>query len=350
MKMAIQALRRIWRSICGLVLLGALALSAQAASDPKLGLATNATANRAFGSSDAAAMLVTSDYNKAVDTAWPPVTQSQLEQAIAGLLSSPPGQRDPLTLKSGNDVAKLLGISADASDVRRDQLVVNEARRYYYGIDKRTERVAYARSATGLKPVDASDARNTKEIRDRHEQLLTSVGIDRSQLFLDRSVLVFAGSDSVLPRAAAGKRHPEAMLTYALRALNGMHVDGSYAKLVSDGARELMILDIVWPGVELHPGIKDSNCRAIAALRREIVSKTARIAGGSKVTVLMSVVLRPVRVNSALVFIPAMKVGVMPYADGNDEAVTFYADLPRAALSYDVAAARDDDDDDADEE
>jgi hypothetical protein len=314
---------------------------ATAAGDPVLGLPTTAQANSKLGSSDAAGRLVTTDYGRAFDAAFPPVDNKALEDLVGELLRKYQNGVDPLSLRTPQDIAKLLGLPKAES---KQDMIVDEAGQYSYGIDRETSRFAFAKSPQGIAPVARAIANGFREeIRDEHWKLLAAVGIDSSQILFKRTMMMLAGADNV---ATAQSAEPGVVgvMTYALRALDGIQVEGSHAKLVSSPSKQLIGLDLVWPGVRLHPAIKDAKCKDRALLRREILPRIKRSAGGQPATVLMAVVLRPVRVNHERVFVPALKVGVSPMNDGSDTPVTFYADLGRKGLTYDAADLLDSDD------
>jgi hypothetical protein len=305
--------------------------------DARLGMRTNANANASLGSSDAAAILVTSNYAKAFEQAIPSVDLATLEKIIVGLLAKYAAGFDPLKIRTPQDIARLLALPPERSRPG-SEFVVNHTGSHYYGIDTQSSRVVFASRPNGMESLTFADAEGMhNDIRKAHLDLLAAIGIDASQLLFDQTLFLLAHPDTAPPqRARVAKNQVEGIFTYALRSLDGVQVEGSYVKLVSRRANELVSMDIVWPTVKLHPGITYPKPKNPEALRREILPEVGKRAGGQKISLLMAIVLRPVLLKRDRVFVPSIKVGLISEDDGSDAGSVFYVDLLRNKLPYDA--------------
>jgi hypothetical protein len=134
----------------------------------------------------------------------------------------------------------------------------------------------------------------------------------------------------------------DVIATYALRALEGLMVEGSVVKIASKRSGKYESFSLVWPMFRYHPDLQSFDLRERDALVREIESRVTDVVNNDEeVNVLMAVVLRPVMVDGGRVFVPSLRVGVLPN-DGQAGAM-FYVDLAKATLEYDDGAAEDGD-------
>jgi hypothetical protein len=133
--------------------------------------------------------------------------------------------------------------------------------------------------------------------------------------------------------ACAGPVVSEGAKSTYLRAVGGVLVDGSYARIGSVDARQLSSVQIRWPTVKLADEVRAGALRAPQEVMGEIVKHIEATSNRLPVSVLMAIVLRPLDFAKPGVYVPSLRVGVKPQsvktADGyrTDAGEVFYSDL-----------------------
>lgn len=309
------------RLVLGVAALFALAPLAHAESD--------------LGSPAETAQIVSEDYKGLVERAFPRFDGDVLGRRIATIRRAYPEGYDTVTVRKIGDLESLLGLPHSAL-TGGDFVATTEGT---YGISATSGRIHFARNVDELPPMAFDDAqRAQREIEARHAGLLAKVGIDAKQvLFANTGILSLRSQERGAPEESA-KLQADAVFTYALREIDGLQVEGSEAKLASRSDGELVNLSLRWPAMRVHPELTDFSLKSTDELKREVLAHVETSANRSPVSVRMAVVLRPVKARTGQVFVPSLKVGVMPKEEAGE---VFYIDLPRQQLAYDEGEVTD---------
>lgn len=291
--------------------------------------ASNAADSSDLGSPAESAQLYSEDYAGLVDAALPRFSTDVLARRLAAVRAKYPNGYDPLRLRKIADLEDVLGLphsTAGGSDYVSTKTAT-------YGISQASGRVHYARNLEGQPPMDFVEAqRSQRELEARHLDLLAQVGIDREQVLFANTGVMSLRTQSIGMSDDKATLAADSVFTYALRTIDGLQIEGSEAKIASRGAGDVVGMSLRWPGVLLHPQLTSFKLKSTDELKREIAAEVERLANRNVVNVQMAVVLRPVKLDGRRVFVPSLKVGVLP----RDEAgAMFYVDLPQQSLNYD---------------
>jgi len=291
--------------------------------------ASSAADTNDLGSSAESAQLYSEDYTRLVDAALPTFNSELLGRRLATVRAKYPNGYDTLRLRKISDIEDVLGLphsTAGGSDFVSTKTAT-------YGISQSSGRVHYALNLEGKAPMDFAEAqRSQRELELRHLDLLAQVGIDRSQVLFANTGVMSLRTQSIEMSDDKAQLAADSVFTYALRNIDGLQIEGSAAKISSRGAGDVVGLDLRWPSVLLHPQLTSFKLKPADVLKREVLAEVERVANRNVVNVQMAVVLRPVKLDGRRVFVPSLKVGVLP----RDEAgAMFYVDLPQQQLAYD---------------
>lgn len=308
-------------SLIGLLLLAPLAGHAADSSD--------------LGSTAESAQLFSEDYARLVDAALPKFDSETLSRRFAMVRAKYPDGHDPLRVRKITDIEKLLGLPHSTGG-GSDFVATATAT---YGIGKDSGRVHYARNLEGQPPMDFNEAqRSQRELEARHLDLLAQVGLDRSQVLFAKTGIMSLRTQAAGDGDDKSILAADSVFTYALRNIDGLQVEGSEAKLASRGAGDIVSLSLRWPNVLLHPKLTSFKLKGTEELKREVLEQVKQAANGAVVNVQMAVVLRPVKLEGRRVFVPSLKVGVLPREEAG---AMFYVDLPQQQLAYDSGEVKD---------
>lgn len=265
------------------------------------------------------------DYRQVVDDAFPRYENTVLTDRLTKIKRRYPRGRDTIKVWSLDAIERSLGLApgtyaADATSY--------EGEERQYSVDRRNGRV-YLYDGEG-QPAFLSE-REGKEVLDQvskyHEKLLKRVGItDEEILFKDTSLMLMQGmTDPNTGAPQESETMVRSIQTYVLRAVDGIMVEGSSAKIGSRGSREVEMMDIKWPPFRYPPSLKSFELKSNTSLKDEITEDVKRLAEGREAQVRMAVVLRPVTMAGELFYVPSLKVGVQAGAEG--DGAIFYKDL-----------------------
>ncbi|TDR47577.1 hypothetical protein DFR29_102237 [Tahibacter aquaticus] len=315
MKTSTFRIRAGFFGLVGLLLLAPLA-SSQAADSNELGSPADT------------AQLYSEDYARLIEAALPPFRAELLARRLESVRLKYPDGYAPLKLRKISDLEALLGLPH--ADLTGSDYVANKTATY--GIAKASGRVHFARNIEGEPPMAFADAqRSQREIEARHLDLLERAGIDAQQvLFKNTGVMALRTQGTDKPEDTAILT-ADSVFTYALRNIDGMQVEGSEAKLASRKGGDVVGLSLRWPSLLLHPQLTSFKLKSTDELKRELLAEVRKAANGAVVNVQMAVVLRPVKLDGRQVFVPSLKVGVLPK---EEEGAMFYIDLPQQKLVY----------------
>ncbi|MBL8298303.1 MAG: hypothetical protein JNN30_08155 [Rhodanobacteraceae bacterium] len=290
--------------------------------------ASNAADVSDLGSPAESAQVYSQDYARLVDSALPRFNPDLLARRIALVRSKYPNGHDPLRLRKISDIEDLLGLPHSTTS-GPDYVSTGTAT---YGISQTSGRVHYARNLEGKAPMDFAEAQQSqRELEARHLDLLAQVGIDRTQVHFASTGVMSLRTQSADMADDKAQLAADSVFTYALRAIDGLQVEGSQAKIASRGAGDVVGLSLRWPSVLLHPQLTSFRLKSTEQLKREALAEITRVANGAVVNVQMAVVLRPVKLEGRRVFVPSLKVGMLPREEAG---AMFYVDLPLQQLAY----------------
>jgi len=185
------------------------------------------------------------------------------------------------------------------------------------------------------KPLALSKAQGLQllpEFTRRHEALIEQLGVTKEQTFFkNTSLLMSQGSTN--PQAGPVKKTDpvvKGVMTYVGRAVDGIIVEKSSAKITSFSEDRINSVNLNWPRLHLHPGIKSYEMKSQDILKQVIADRVRTIAGKERANVKMAVVLLPISEGGATYMVPVMKVAVRTYTAG--EGIVFYEGLLTQAV------------------
>lgn len=290
--------------------------------------ASSAADTNDLGSPAESAQLYSEDYASLVDAALPRFNADLLGRRLATVRAKYPNGYDPLRLRKISDIENVLGLphsTQGGSDFV-------ETKSATYGVSLSSGRVHYARNLEGQPPMDFALAQQSqRELEARHLDLLAQVGIDREQVLFANTGVMSLRSQSVEMSDDKALLAADSVFTYALRNIDGLQVEGSVAKIASRGPGDVVGMNLRWPGVLLHPQLTSFKLKSTDVLKREVLAEVERVANRGVVNLQMAVVLRPVKLDGRRVFVPSLKVGVLPREEAG---AMFYVDLPQQQLAY----------------
>jgi hypothetical protein len=295
-----------------------------------------------LGSPAASAGRFSTDYAEAVRAALPRVDAGALEKLIAGVRSAAAAEK-PLAVTNLRDLERAFGLRERGE---ADAFGFVDAGEAVYRVDGDRQRFHLAYRNAEPKPLPRKEfAREAAAIRDAHLALADRLGIPRQEVFFvdAREILSETDGHPELAKGVQGEIQAEGVVTTMLRAVGGILVEGSYARLSSLDAQRLDLVDVRWPLVRLSEATLKSGLRPPREATESIARRVAENSKGQAVNVRMAVVLRPVdseRTRRGLEFVPSLKVGVEPQSirtkDGyrTDAGEVFYVDLVKGAPPF----------------
>ena len=303
---------------------------------------TMARVENPYGSPADAAGIFTRDYRKGIEAAFPQYDPRQLQEKLEVIAKTQGGREDPVRLRTLEAIEDLFGL-APADRKSGDNVV--ETRRVYYEADRDLGTAYYYRDMETLAPLPYRKAVGLRDaVAGEHQALLDKIGIGKDEIFYTETFFMMLQSSTDPEAGPVEETKPvvDVIATYVLRALEGLMVEGSAVKIASKRSGKVEMLGFDWAPFRFHPALQRFDLRERDALVREIESRVTDVVNSDEeVNVLMAVVLRPVLVDGGRVFVPSLRVGVLPN-DGQAGAM-FYVDLPKTTLDYDDGAAEDGD-------
>lgn len=295
-----------------------------------------------LGSPSASASRFETDYAAAVRAALPKVDAAALERLIAGVRTAAAAQK-PLAVTNLRDLERVFGLRERAEADASGFIDVGEA---VYQVDVDRQRVYLAFRNAEPRSVPRKDfAREATAIREAHRTLADKLGIPRQEVFYTdaREILSETDGHPELQKGVEGQIQAEGLVTTMLRAVGGILVEGSYARLSSLDSKRLDLVDVRWPPVRLSEAALKGGLRTPREAIESVARRVADDSKGQAVNVRMAVVLRPVapnRTRRGIEFVPSLKIGVEPRSirtpEGyrTDAGEVFYVDLVRGAPPF----------------
>lgn len=310
---------RLCAGLAGLIGFGLLAPLASVSAAP---------AASDLGSPADTAQLFSEDYARLIEATLPAFRSDELARRLTLLREKYPNGENTVTLRKLSDIEALLGLP-HATSGGTDYVATKT---HAYGISAASGRVHFARNLEGQPPMAFEEAqRSQREIEARHFELLQRAGISPAQVLFTNSGIVSLRTQSADMSDEKALLTADSVYTYALRSIDGLQVEGSEARLASRSGGDLVSLSLRWPALQLHPQLTSFKLKSADELKREILPQVKQAANGAVVNLQMAVVLRPVSLDGRRVFVPSLKVGVLPKEEAG---AVFYVDLPQQALAY----------------
>jgi hypothetical protein len=289
-----------------------------------------------LGSPSASASRFETNYAAAVRAALPKVDAAALERLIAGVRTAAAAQK-PLAVTNLRDLERVFGLRERAEADASGFIDAGEA---VYQVDVDQQRVYLAFRNAEPRSVPRKDF-----AREAHRTLADKLGIPRQEVFFTdaREILSETDGHPEREKGVEGQIQAEGLVTTMLRAVGGILVEGSYARLSSLDSKRLDLVDVRWPLVRLSEAAIKGGLRTPREAIESVAKRVADDSKGQAVNVRMAVVLRPVepdRKRRGIEFVPSLKIGVEPQSirikDGyrTDAGEVFYVDLVRGAPPF----------------
>lgn len=292
----------------------------------------NASAND-LGSPAESRSLLSSDYNKLVDAALPKFENQALKSRFEVVVKKYPQGIDTLKIRSLGDVEKLLNLKPQEHAPELRMLRLQDMS---YDVHPAKGKVRFIREVK--QPMALSKLAGMQRLPEfarMHEDILDKMGISKDQIFFKETSLLLSQS-STNPKTGQVKRTEPVVAgvtTYVVRAIDGMIVEGSSAKITTFSDKGIDAVRLKWPRFQLSPAIKSYELKDSESLKRKIVDRVKAIAGKENANVKMAVVLLPIESGESYDMVPAMKVAVTTENAG--EGVIFYENLLKQEIELD---------------
>lgn len=294
------------------------------------GCSANGVMASEFGSPVETQKTLSNDYAQLVEHALPKFDRAVLKTRFEGVVRKYPGGLDTIKIRSLGDVERLMKLNirqhAPTSRAFRQEGLA-------YEVHPEKGKIRYFHEIT--KPLALSKAQGLQllpEFTRRHEALIEQLGVTKEQTFFkNTSLLMSQGSTN--PQAGPVKRTDpvvKGVRTYVGRAVDGIIVEKSNAKITSFSEDRINSVNLNWPRLQLHPGIKSYEMKSQDSLKQVIADRVRTIAGQERANVKMAVVLLPISEGGATYMVPVMKVAVRTETAG--EGIVFYEGLLAQAL------------------
>jgi hypothetical protein len=313
------------------------------------GAAATAAQDSPLGSPAASAGRFTTDYAEAVRAALPPVDAGALAKLVAAARSAAAAEK-PLAAASPRGLERAFGLR-ERGDA--DAFGFIDAGDAVYRVDPERQRFHLTYRNVEPKRVPREEfKREAAAIREAHLALADRLGIPRHEVFFvdAREILSETDGHPELEKGVQGEILAEGVVTTMLRAVGGILVEGSYARLSSVDAQRLELVDVRWPAVRLSDAALERGLRSPREVVESITRRVTESSKGAAINVRMALVLRPLEPSKerrGVEFVPALKVGVEPQSirteDGyrTDAGEVFYVDLVKGAPPFADADAPD---------
>lgn len=299
-----------------------------------------------LGSPSKAASRYSNDYAALVKGAMPAIDAKGLGRAMSGVRDAKAGA---LGLHSKEDIGKALDLRVrDEKDAGREKEPAREVDAgdaiYRYDPDGAHLRAVWRTADRPARERDAFKA-ELPEIKRAHEALVAHLGVDRKEVYFVDFREVLSQNDDA--KAQHGPVLAEGASSTFLRAVNGVLVEGSYARVTSIDAKTPSSLDVRWPAVSLAEDVRDDKLRAPKELTEAIARHIAAHANKAAVSVRIAVVLRQVDAKHPGVYVPSLKIGVKPQSvkteNGyrTDAGEVFFSDLLTTSAPVVLPEAKD---------
>lgn len=276
---------------------------------------TGATASE-LGSPAETRRAMSNDIHQLVEQAYPKYDAPMLKMKLENTAKKYPRGLDALKIQKLSDVEKQLKLKSQrhASDAK-----MFKAAGVSYEVDPAIGKIRFQQEV--LKPMAVSRAKGNQllpTITKRHDALIAKIGVTPDQTFFKKTSLLMSQGSGNPKNGATAKTEPVVIgaTTHVIRAIDGIIVEGSGAKVTSFTSDKVNAVHVNWPRVQFHPGIRSYELKSQDSIKRAIAERVKMYSGNEKANVKMAVVLLPVMENGAPYMVPVMKVAVRTETGG----------------------------------
>ncbi|TDJ06151.1 MAG: hypothetical protein E2O68_05305 [Deltaproteobacteria bacterium] len=296
-----------------------------------------------YGTSAVQARSYSSNHENAVKKSLPRFSNRVLKRKLEGIQKKYPNGLTSLKVKNLNMLQKVFKVPR--IELRPGQSYFEaKDNTYAYELIPREGKLYFYKNLDGERALPPRQAEaQLAQVKKEHQVLMRELGINPNEVFFQRTNFMMIRSSTKPDENGRSKNKAplvDAFLTYGLRSLEGLMVEGSYVKLLSKGAGKLETTKIKWPDFKFHPSIKDFNLKDKKSLSEEILREIKNtFKEKERINVKMAVVLRNVEYRKQRVYIPSIRVGVYP--SSGEAGNMFYADLLKQAVPFKNEARND---------
>ncbi|WP_201211832.1 hypothetical protein [Rhodocyclus purpureus] len=265
------------------------------------------------------------DYGKLVDAAFPTYTNESLQKRLDAIRAKYPGGRDSVRVWKLADFEDALALPRSRDAARQSRVSLPERE---YGVDQARGRVFLFEKTAAAVPITPGRLQEIKPlIMAKHRLTLKRIGIADDEIFYQRSD-VAVGQSTTGPSQAERRTTPQVvhgLQTYVLRAIEGIQIEGSSARLLSTDPQRIDLLDVRWapfslPAQTLAPALRERE-----ELKAAVAAKVRQLAGGAAASLKMAVVMLRVTADGQSHYVPALRIGLRTENEG--EGALFYEPL-----------------------
>ncbi len=275
---------------------------------------------------------VSDDYAAFAGKVMPPYKTEELSNRLESIRDKYPKGDDSIKAHSLEGIEKLLGLPAKK---HTSDKTTYEAPGLFYKVDKPAGVLYFRREVKGIGSLSDKEGKEAKPIiQSEHMNLLKELGIDNAQIIYSKTSLILSQSfpnPKYLPNEQPTEPSVYGIMTYALRQIDGILIEGSEAKLISKKPGTLAVMNVKWPNFRFHPELKSYKLKEKDVLAENINQYAKKIAKGNKMNIRIAVVLRPVTFNKEIYFLPALRVGLK---GPRGFTTIFYEDLNSESVRY----------------
>lgn len=273
---------------------------------------------------------LSNDYAQLVERAFPIFDRAILKTRFEGVVKKYPRGLDTIKVRSLGDVERLMKLNIQqhtpTTKVFRQEGMA-------YEVHPEKGKVQFFHEIK--QPLALSKAQGLQrlpEFTQRHEALIEQIGVTKEQTFFKKTSLLMSQGSTNPQSGPVKKTDPvvRGVTTHVVRAVDGIIVEGSSAKITSFSADKINSVRLNWPRIQFHPGIKNYELKSQESLKLAISNRIKEIAGKERANVKMAVVLLPISEGGTSYMVPVMKVAVRTDAAG--EGVVFYEGLLTQAI------------------
>jgi hypothetical protein len=269
-----------------------------------------------LGTPREAVATYSTDYRALVAAALPRITDAELRSLLSQAMKEAAAEK-PLAVRDIGGWAGLFGLSVDPAKAGRPGELIDAGNASYLA-DAEAGQFYMTVRRPEVKPVPRPEfAQRIPAIRRAHEALADRIGIPRREIFFVdfRETLAQSTPRAQLPGTVESPIESVGATTTLLRAVGGLLVDGSAVRITGVDADRLEMVDVRWPQIRLAPDVLMKDVLSPARHADRVVRRLTANEQGKPVNVLMAVVLRPVRANHRVYFVPSLRVGILPKSE-----------------------------------
>jgi len=299
-------------------------------------MVNGAMAASELGSPAETKATLSSDYTQLVENAFPKFDAPALKIRFQGIAMKYTTSLDTIKVRDLRGLEQLMNINLQQ---HAPELKVFKQEGLSYEVNPDIGKIRfYSAIQTPLALTRAVGLQRLPEFTQRHEAVIAQMGVPQDQIFFNKTSLLLTEGSTNPKDGAVRKTEPvvTGVTTHVIRAIDGIIVEGSYAKVSSFSPDKINAVHLNWPRLQLHPTFNNFEPRNQQSLKQAIADRVKAIAGSEKANVKMAVVLLPVTEGGVTHMTPVMKVGVRTESGG--EGVIFYEGLSDQAIQIEKPA------------